>query len=147
MIRYATSEDVPTLAQLIHKFWESPVFENRMYDAGWIEGNLKEAEASDACDVVICEVDGVWLGAACACQQPTMLCPEWEYHEQFIVALDPSCTRSLIRWLVRRGKERKCFRTVIGSTSQNTRYEKVVQIAGVMQPYGVTFVKEYDYAK
>lgn len=146
MIRFATYNDVPTLAQLLHKFCEAPPYNTRAYNTEWIENNLKEAIASDAFDVVICEVDGVWLGAACACLQPTLLCPEWEYHEQFVVTLDPSCTRSLIRWLVKRGQERECFRTVIGSTIQNERYEKVIQVAGGMKPYGVTFVKEYNDA-
>jgi hypothetical protein len=142
MIRFATSNDVPTLVQLLHKFCEAPPYNTRAYDPEWIQANLEAALASEVFDVVICEDDGVWLGAACASQQPTLLCPEWEYHEHFVVALHPSATRSLVRWLMKRGKERECFRTVIGSTTMNDRYERLVQVAGELKPYGKTFVKE-----
>ena len=143
MIRFATYEDVPTLVQLLHKFWEAPHYATRTYNPEWIRANLEEAIASDAFDVVVCETDGAWLGVACASQQPIMLCPEWEYHEHFVVALHPSATRSLVKWLVKRGKERQCFRTVIGSTTMNERYERLVQVVGGLKPYGKTFVKEY----
>lgn len=143
MIRYATAADIPMLVMVLHKFVQAPPYNTRVFDADFISARLNAVLAVDTFDLVINEVDGEWLGVACASQQPTFLCPEWEYHEHFVVALHPSATRSLVKWLVKRGEERQCFRTVIGSTTQNERYEKLVQVAGGLKPYGKTFVKEY----
>ena len=143
MIRYATSEDIQTIVQVLHKFFEAPPYKGRSYDAGFMSARLNAVLEVDTFDLIVNEVDGEWLGVACASQQPTFLCPEWEYHEHFVVALHPSATRSLVKWLIKRGEERQCFRTVIGSTTMNERYERLVQVVGGLKPYGKTFVKEY----
>jgi monoamine oxidase len=142
MIRYAEYTDIPEIVECIKKFTERPPYNERAFDVVHIGRSLTAAMSNREYDVIVQDVDGEIQGAACASRSCTLLCPEWEYHEHFVVALNPMHVRGLVRWLLKRAKEQDCFRAVIGCTTKNERYEKLLQVAGGMQDYGKTFVKE-----
>ena len=142
MIRYAAHEDVEGIVECIRKFTERPPYNMRLFSVPHITTSLMDALFNERYDLIVQEVDGRIEGATCASQSCTLLCPEREYHEHFVVALNPMHVRGMVRWLIRRAEERACYRVVIGCTTQNERYEKLLQVAGGMQDYGKTFVKE-----
>lgn len=139
-MRNATIDDLPQLVEMC-LFLDAPHYKNHVRDKEYIKHSLTRCCESDVVDLLVVERGGQIIGAACAMEHQTLLCPEKEYSEMFVTCSDPRGTLRLLAELERRARERGAVRMNIGSsTADNPRYCQLLERKG-FTPFGKAFRK------
>lgn len=122
-MRKATIDDIPSILALCHILADSDNYKNSTFDLAYIQKNLESAVSNPSVDVFVYESGGQIIGSACGAFGPTLLCPDNEYAELFVVCVDPRGTLSLLKALETAARERQAKHFIIGSsTAENSRY-------------------------
>lgn len=142
MIHFATEQDVPAIVDLCLKFKDTEHYKHYTKDERHIHESLVLCIGAVFADVLVYKRGERIVGAAVGLASSTLLCPDMQYNEQFIMCEHPFGTVALINALSSCAKERECKRMVIGvSTSDNPRYCRLLEKKGFIA-YGRAYRKE-----
>jgi hypothetical protein len=140
-MRKAIESDLVSITSLCEGFKATENYKGHTLDEKYIYRNLLGCYNNPLVDLLVYVRANKMLGAACGMEHQTLLCPDKEYSELFVICSDPRGVLSLLNGLEDCARVRQVERMGIGSsTGYNPRYWKLLEKRG-FSPLGRSFRK------